>query len=1128
MDLRLQVSGQRVRAGLRAWPALDARPLDAVLDMDRASGDGRAWGGATQADLHAWAPLLRVAGVAVDGGRGRAEAWARLRQRRVVDAGTRVALQDVRVRPVAALGIDIDPGTASGVAWDRVEGHARWRTTEHGWQLDVPSLQIERDRDRDGDRAGGARVAVAEGVALAGGTWGHALQAERLDLAPLLDVAALSDRVPPALRDWIDRTGPEGRVRGVRATAGPSALTHAQLQLEAVGFAPVGAAPGVRGLTGVLHADAQGLAFEPDAKAPVTVDWPRGFGTAHAARLSGRIAGWREGEGWRIGTPALRIDGDAVDVDARGSMWFQGDGSRPVLDLAATVAPVELTAAKGFWVRHVMPAAVIDWLDRALVAGRLHDGRALVSGDLDDWPFSAGQGRFEASGRIRDGVLKFQPEWPAADAVDAQVRFVADGFALEGTGALAGIGIRRLQAGIDHYGGGTLTVTAQAASDAARLLTLLRDSPLRRDHGETLDSLRASGPADVGFRLAMPLGSGAATRIAGDVVLRGVRLEDTRWDLAFSDVQGRADYARDGFSAERLAARHDGRPARLSLRAGGQVRQPAHVFEAALEAALGTDVLVARVPELAWLQPHLSGRSRWNAALAVPRTGGTTLRLESDLVGTALALPAPLDKPAGQSLATTVELPLPLAGGDVRVALGRRMALTARTGAAGGTGIRVQLGSDRAPAPAAAGLVAEGRADRLDALGWIALAGGGGSGSGGVSLRGVDVQADRLHLLGGSFANTRLQVADAGAALNVRVDGPALQGTVRVPAAAPGTRGPAITGRFTRLHWRPVAAPGATAAASAQAQGGAAASTVAGARVPASGPSVDPAQETIDPSAIPPLSIDVDDLRVADATLGVTRFRSQPTANGMRIEQLQARSRQQAIELSGDWTGKGAQGRTRLVAGVDSDDIGALLQGLGMGGRVDGGNGNLHLEARWPGSPAAFTLAGLEGRMTLDVRDGRLLEVEPGAGRVLGLLSLAELPRRLTLDFRDFFSKGFAFNRIGGSVAFNDGTARSDDLHIDGPAAAIDIRGSADLRREHFDQTIEVRPKAGNLLAAVGALAGGPVGAAIGAAANAVLSRPLGEIAARTYRVTGPWRDPQVEVVRETTRPVAGQPAPGG
>jgi uncharacterized protein YhdP len=135
---------------------------------------------------------------------------------------------------------------------------------------------------------------------------------------------------------------------------------------------------------------------------------------------------------------------------------------------------------------------------------------------------------------------------------------------------------------------------------------------------------------------------------------------------------------------------------------------------------------------------------------------------------------------------------------------------------------------------------------------------------------------------------------------------------------------------------------------------------------------------------------------------------------------------------------------------------------------------------------------------------------------VLGLLSIAELPRRLTLDFRDFFSKGFAFNRIEGGIVFGGGQARSDGLSIDGPAAGIRIRGTADLRARTYDQTIEVEPRAGGLLTVVGAIAGGPVGAAIGAAANAVLQEPLGEVAERVYRVTGPWADPDVDVVERS------------
>src|SRR5690606_27362084 len=244
------------------------------------------------------------------------------------------------------------------------------------------------------------------------------------------------------------------------------------------------------------------------------------------------------------------------------------------------------------------------------------------------------------------------------------------------------------------------------------------------------------------------------------------------------------------------------------------------------------------------------------------------------------------------------------------------------------------------------------------------------------------------------------------------------------------------------------------------------------------------AGDSVDPAAIPPLALVVEDLRVADAALGRMELRTRPTGNGLAVDTMQLRSPRHSIGLGGSWEGRGGAARTRLDVDVGSQDIGALLAGLGLGGRLDGGAGTARFDGTWPGSPAGFQLGELEGSLALAVKDGRLIEVEPGAGRVLGLLSVAELPRRLMLDFRDFFSRGFVFNRIGGTLRFGDGLARSEELVIDGAAAEIRIEGSADLRARTYDQVIEVHPRTGGLLTAVGALTAGPVGAAVGAVAN--------------------------------------------
>lgn len=1112
VDLRLRVDGDRVRAGVRAWPQVGAAPLDAALDFDRKRGDGQAYAGARRADLSAWSSLLHLAGVSVEGGQGRAEAWAELRGHRVAQITVDTALDEVALRGMPLTAQAPPPR----IAYDRVEARARWRVVEGGWRFVAPRLRI----------GSGVEAQQLDGLLLAGGTR-FALHAEQLDAAPLLAVAALSDRLPLALRRWIQVARPQASLHAIDIAGRRGGPLQAHARIDGFGFQPVGTAPGVQGLTGDLDGDAEGFAIRLDPAAAMRFDWPRGFGVAHTVKLQGTVSGWREGAGWRIGSPALRIDGGEFGVNARGGLWWQGDGSRPWIDLAAEVDPTALPVARRFWVQHAMPARLVQWLDGALVGGQVHDGRVLVSGDLDHWPFRHNDGRFEATAHLSQATLKFNPGWPAATGVEADVAFVADGFTVDGNGRLGEVAIGQLHAGIDHYKDGTLVVQAKGGGDAAQLLDVLKHSPLQKQQPDTFANLGASGSAKVGFDLKLPLRHGSTMSIGGDVVLADARLSDQRWKLAFDQVNGRAEYSRTGFHADGLRVRHEGQPGRLSLRAGdGHVRERGNAFEAGLDASLGADALLDRAPDLAWLKPYLDGRSAWTVGIAIPKSqagkpASTLLQLRSNLVGTALDLPGPLHKPAGAALATTVEMPLPLGSGDVRVGLGNLMALRARSGQ-GLTGVRVVLGASRVEQAApVSGLIASGRAGTLDAIEWIALARGGqGAGGGGMPLQRIDVTAQRLQLLGGSFANIHVVVVPAaGGATAVRVEGAALDGAMLVPAGN-GT----IAGRFDRFHWQFDAAPAAgntALAASTSARRAAAFAATSVVRVDA--------DADIDPARIPPLTLDFADLRIAGAALGAVQLRTRATPAGMRIDQLQARTGKQRIDLSGDWTGRGAAARTRLRVDVASDDFGTLLSGFDMGGRLDGGKGTVRFDAGWPGSPAAFRLDALDGSLVLDAHDGRLLEVEPGAGRVLGLLSLAELPRRLTLDFRDFFSRGFAFNRIGGTLRFNAGMARSEGLVIDGPAAAINIHGAANLRMESFDQTIEVLPKAGNLLTAVGALAGGPVGAAIGAAANAVLQKPLGQLGAKTYRVTGPWKDPKVEVItREQGRVSALQPTPSG
>jgi len=158
----------------------------------------------------------------------------------------------------------------------------------------------------------------------------------------------------------------------------------------------------------------------------------------------------------------------------------------------------------------------------------------------------------------------------------------------------------------------------------------------------------------------------------------------------------------------------------------------------------------------------------------------------------------------------------------------------------------------------------------------------------------------------------------------------------------------------------------------------------------------------------------------------------------------------------------------------------------------------------------------MDGTLSIQVNDGRIPEAaSPGVGRLLGLVSLAELPRRLTLDFGDVFGKGLAFDSISGDFRLANGNAVTDNLSIVGPAANISVNGRTGLRARDYDQQMVVVPHVGNSLPLVGAVVGGPVGAAAGFAVQGILGRGLNQAASARYRITGSWDNPVITLVEK-------------
>jgi uncharacterized protein YhdP len=215
------------------------------------------------------------------------------------------------------------------------------------------------------------------------------------------------------------------------------------------------------------------------------------------------------------------------------------------------------------------------------------------------------------------------------------------------------------------------------------------------------------------------------------------------------------------------------------------------------------------------------------------------------------------------------------------------------------------------------------------------------------------------------------------------------------------------------------------------------------------------------------------------------------------------------IRMTGFWKDTGL-GETRMKMNVDIKDAGQMMGRFGHPNSMRKGTATVEGEVTWLRSPADFSFATLDGTLKLNARNGQFLKVDAGAGKLLGIASLQSLPRRITLDFRDVFSEGFAFDEISSTMQVADGAVYTNDFLMKGPAATVKMSGVAKLRDETVKLRVKVSPTLTESVAVAGALLGGPIAGVGALVMQKVLKDPIEEATSYEYLVDGPWDKPSV------------------
>ena len=773
-----------------------------------------------------------------------------------------------------------------------------------------------------------------------------------------------------------------------------------------------------------------------------------------------------------------------------------------------------------------MPEHLRHWLTEAIKTGTAHDVAIRLKGALTDFPFSTSstktRGEFTVKGMIRDGKLEYvpghfgqngqQPLWPLLEKIDGTIAVERDRLWIKASSAeTASVKLTNVTATIPDLSAhdSMLLIEGSAAGSLQNFVQFTQNSPVQHWIDGFTDASETKGNAKLQLSLHIPLAHAVDSKVKGTLQFLNNEVMLQPAIPLITHASGKLEFDERGFSLVGMKGIFLGGTTQVN---GGTQADGRIQVKIDGSAEINSVHLHYPTPAMQRLLAHAGGSSRYNAVITI-REHHPEIVVESALQGIHLELPEPLRKPAAEAMPLKFEWRGITSGNaltmqdELRLSLGST--ITARyqrqkvidNNSANWKVLRGGIGID-APAPEPdSGLAINLHAKSLNLDAWNRLSStlsdiGNNNVNPTTQLFEIKqylepnvlaVRVTQLTLLEKTLDNVVVGATHQKGMWQANIDSAQASGYVTWDEPSSGHGLGKVTARLSSLM-----IPHNTASDVGAVLEGKSAST-----------------------RIPELDIVAEDFQLLGKKLGRLELAANNvrvnTGSQWRIANLSLRNSDAELKADGQWTVHNGENTTNLSYTLDITDAGKLLERFGFSHVLHSTKGRMNGEVSWKGLPFSIDIPSLSGQVHLDMAAGQFLKVDPGAAKLLGVLSLQSLPRRLTLDFRDVFSEGFAFDSLVGTATIAQGKARTDNFKMRGVSATVLMDGIADIAKETQNLHVVVLPEINAGAASVVALVINPVIGISTFLAQLFLRDPLMRAFTFEYTVTGAWKDPVVK-----------------
>ena len=863
--------------------------------------------------------------------------------------------------------------------------------------------------------------------------------------------------------------------------------------------------PGFTNLTGeikanqaagkvTLHSQNASLDFKDVLRWPIPAD-----------KLDGDIS-------WNINSKETRITANDLSVSSTHlagivNAEYLMDGNKGGhLDLTGKFGKGNAKFAS-FYYPTILGKDTIHWLDTSILSGKAENINLTVQGRLADFPFVDSKnnvnpklGLFRVTAKISDAVLEYGTGWPAIEGLGLDLLFEGKRMELNANaGHIFGNQIIRSKTTIAQLDADSpiLTVDGELKGPTAEAIKFVNKSPVSAVTLGFTDDLKTSGEGKLSLGLKIPLQNVDASQYKGLYQITNATMDSVNIP-ALSNINGALAFTENSLSAKNINANAFGSPVVVNIDSGKdkivRVNARGRINDEAIKQALLAQDPINRT----WVKGtnYISGSTDWVSDITIQKPV-VSINVRSDLVGITSHLPAPFNKTANERWNMRVDKKQDASTDTITMNLANKLAAKVmRTGDS--NTMQFDRGSIRFNAvntsnndlisnvdlSNARGLQVYGNFDYLDADAWrnVVHDFSGASKSGpSLPIQKLAIKINTLDIFDRRINQLKISNNADKDGLRANVQSREITGDLQWISQNNGK----LIARLSNLTI-PDAAPN---------------------RASSTKEAVAKEYFRLEQD-YPTLDITADNFEFNKKNFGALELIAYPQKENWNIQKLKLSGPDSQITAEGQWNNWVRSPNTFLNINWNIKNLGGTLKNLGYPDTIKGGDGSLTGKLQWPGSPHEFNPIGMNGSFQLSINKGQILKVQPGVGRLLGLLSLQSLPRRLSLDFRDLFSNGFAFDKIDATVSIEKGVMRSDNFTMTGPAADVAIKGETNLQKETQHLTVKVMPHISDSLS-LAALAGGPLVGAVAFLAQKILKDPLNKIASSEYEIVGTWDNPQ-------------------